>query len=574
MKRALFISVTLFFILLGNVFSQDTPPTPAITFKQLQTPNNAVFWYNPVDSFVWVYKGQYGWTRLLGETRAAYKYVPYNGATKDVNLGVHGITANDMTTNSLQIVTTATPTTSAPGLIQWNAVDGTYDMGLLNSSILQVGQETMFYGKAVGSIANGDLCQFAGVHGDHILIKKAVGSEIEANPHFLIGVATENIVNGVFGYVTWFGKINGIYTNTPNNQDSQNWIAGDILYFNNITGQLTKTMPSPPNRVITVAAVIKVQTGASESGIIIVRPQSGHKLAELDDVNGTPLTQSGQFPVWDNTNKYFDFTDNISNYWSKTEITPTDTTRWGISGGGTQSQTFSQAYLNEADITSSTISVTFPASFPHVNYALNLRAWYSGTVNNKSVQIAHAIYDFTKTISGFSFKVDTVAGRYSYFAADTTVIFSSQDDRTKIVNEVPAGLINGVNTAFTLAKVPNLNTQQLYMNGVRLTPTVDYIIASNNITINNPPLTGYSLLVDYSIGEIITNEYYNEIPSGAINGINTIFTFVHSVSGTDISLFLNGVRQRNGIDFTISGNEITFIIAPATGYSILADYKN
>jgi hypothetical protein len=230
-------------------------------------------------------------------------------------------TTNIITVPGVQINTASTPSASAPGLIQWNSVDGTYDMGLLNSSVLQVGQETMFYGKASGAIANGDLCQFAGVQGDHILIKKAVGSEIEAAPHYLVGVATENIANGTFGYVTWFGKVNGIYTKTPNNQDSANWVAGDVLYFNVTTGQMTKTMPTVPNRIITVAAVIKAQTGASENGIIIVRPTFGQKLQDLDDVNGTTLTASGQIPNWTSTGGagvgYFDFDKNINDYASK-----------------------------------------------------------------------------------------------------------------------------------------------------------------------------------------------------------------------------------------------------------------
>lgn len=38
------------------------------------------------------------------------------------------------------------------------------------------------------------------------------------------------------------------------------------------------------------------------------------KLTDLADVDGTPVTQDGQFPVWDNSNGYFDFTVNINDY--------------------------------------------------------------------------------------------------------------------------------------------------------------------------------------------------------------------------------------------------------------------
>lgn len=241
------------------------------------------------------------------------KYLGTGGGAKSLQevTDIGATTTNKITVPAVQFNTSTTPLASAPGLIQWNAADGTYDMGLLNSSVLQVGQETMFYGKASGAIANGDVCQFAGVQGNHILIKKAVGSEIEANPHYLVGVATENIANNNYGYVTWFGKVNGVYTKTPSNQDTADWVAGDILYFNLATGQMTKTFPSVPNRVIRIAACIKEATGSAENGIIIVRPTFGSKLQDQDDVNGTPLTADGQLPVWNNTGGYFDFDVNI-----------------------------------------------------------------------------------------------------------------------------------------------------------------------------------------------------------------------------------------------------------------------
>ena len=213
----------------------------------------------------------------------------------------------------VQLKTDLTPIASQPWLIQWNAVDWTIDVWLLNGSILQVGQETMFYGKASGNILNGDNVQFAWVQWDHILMKRAVVSEIEANPHFFIGVATNNIANGSMWYATWFGKVNGVYTKSPANNDTQDWLAWDILYMNMTTGYLTKTKPTVPKRNIIVCVVIKAQTGASESGVLMVRPSIGIKLEDLDDVNGTtPVEWS--FPVWNYTSKYFDFTAKIGDY--------------------------------------------------------------------------------------------------------------------------------------------------------------------------------------------------------------------------------------------------------------------
>jgi SPP1 gp7 family putative phage head morphogenesis protein len=151
------------------------------------------------------------------------------------------------------------------GTLFWNSVDGTLDAKLLGDVVLQIGQELHFYGKAQGNINNGELVQFAGVQGDHILIKKAVASEIIANPEYLVGIATDSISNGAFGYVTWFGKINNVSTHT--------WNVGDILYFDNTTGQLTNIEPNYQDLKYIICAVIKTSTGSAENGILIVRPQ-------------------------------------------------------------------------------------------------------------------------------------------------------------------------------------------------------------------------------------------------------------------------------------------------------------
>ncbi|MCA9981517.1 MAG: hypothetical protein KDD89_11800, partial [Anaerolineales bacterium] len=50
------------------------------------------------------------------------------------------------------------------------------------------------------------------------------------------------------------------------------------------------------------------------NGVLTVRSTWNSKLVDLADVNGTPLTTDGQFPVWDDGNQYFDFTANIADF--------------------------------------------------------------------------------------------------------------------------------------------------------------------------------------------------------------------------------------------------------------------
>ena len=199
-------------------------------------------------------------------------------------------------------VDTVTPTlTTTPGQMGWNTVDGTIDLRLLNNTTLQVGEEMYYYAKASEAIANGELCQFNGVQGDHLLIKKAVPAEIKTDPQLLMGVATQPIGIGEFGYVTWFGKINGVYTT--------GWSAGDILYPSPTTaGALTNVEPVAPNVKSTVAVVIKEATGGAENGVLFVRPVIFNGLQSVQDVhidtptNGQALIYDGADARWENKN--------------------------------------------------------------------------------------------------------------------------------------------------------------------------------------------------------------------------------------------------------------------------------
>jgi hypothetical protein len=65
-----------------------------------------------------------------------------------------------------------------------------------------------------------------------------------------------------------------------------------------------------------------------------------------------------------------------------------------------------------------------------------------------------------------------------------------------------------------------------------------------------------------------------EVPTGAINGVNTAFTLASSpVAGTE-HVYLNGILQNEGgsNDYTISGANITFNSAPLAGDVLLVSY--
>ena len=127
---------------------------------------------------------------------------------------------------------------------------------------LNLGSELWYaQGKAVGSIANGDNVMLAGSQGDHYLVKKAVASELAANPQLYLGVATKGSANNEWVKITRWGLVNDVNTN--------GWTYGTKLYFDPVTLGFTSTLPSLPNARIEVGIVVKQH---STVGIILVLP--------------------------------------------------------------------------------------------------------------------------------------------------------------------------------------------------------------------------------------------------------------------------------------------------------------
>lgn len=66
-----------------------------------------------------------------------------------------------------------------------------------------------------------------------------------------------------------------------------------------------------------------------------------------------------------------------------------------------------------------------------------------------------------------------------------------------------------------------------------------------------------------------------EVPSGAINGVNTTYTLAATPEAGSEHVYLNGVLQEPGAgnDYTIAGDTITYLSAPLTGDKILVSYR-
>jgi hypothetical protein len=135
---------------------------------------------------------------------------------------------------------------------------------------------------------------------------------------------------------------------------------------------------------------------------------------------------------------------------------------------------------------------------------------------------------------------------------------------TFVDGEVPSGTMDGSNAAFLLANVPNPPTSlALFRNGLLLSQGGDYTLSANAIAFATGavPQPSDILAAFYRLSVSIPGVGFvdQEMPTGAINGLNTVFTLSQTPSPTtSLAVYLNGLLLTNGVDYTLSGAVITF----------------
>ena len=182
-----------------------------------------------------------------------------------------------------------------PGTVYWDNADRSKTLAVImedTGSIVQdIGEESFYRVKASSTITKGQVVMFTGsVGASGGLIGAPATGLTGAQAEYIMGVATQNIANNGWGYVTWFGEIKGI--NTTGGAEA--WVDGQILYYNPaVTGGLTKNRPSPPNPIVMMAAVVH----AASNGILFVRPTYSENTGAV--FNSPPVTKTANFTVAD-----------------------------------------------------------------------------------------------------------------------------------------------------------------------------------------------------------------------------------------------------------------------------------
>jgi hypothetical protein len=231
------------------------------------------------------------------------------------NVTFNEITVSSNTTANSYKLNTSAGVDVGVGEIAWNNSDGTIDIGLAYGDVvLQVGQETLYVVRnATGNtILNGTAVYCSGVTGGsgRIEIDKM---ESTIDPVQFLGLATQDINNGVNGVVTHFGYVRELdtrgTTNTALSVGDEDWQVGDKLYVHpTAPGKLTNVEPEAPNVKICVASVIsRNQT----TGVLFVRPTTNLTLSKLSDVQiDTP--QANELLQYVSANNRWENTSDIS----------------------------------------------------------------------------------------------------------------------------------------------------------------------------------------------------------------------------------------------------------------------
>ena len=141
--------------------------------------------------------------------------------------------------------------------------------------------------------------------------------------------------------------------------------------------------------------------------------------------------------------------------------------------------------------------------------------------------------------------------------------------------EIPTGNIDGINTTYTLLHKPILGSDHIYLNGVLIEDKDnDYSISGSLITFSNPLLPGMKLRCTYYYQDSSPVKAFvdKEQPSGSIDGNNMTFTLNHTPVEESEHIYLNGVLQESGGDYSISSSVITFMDAPLSTMKLRCTY--
>jgi hypothetical protein len=325
---------------------------------------------------------------------------------------------------------TNTSTSVAPGQLAWNSSDGTLDLGIGYSDVvLQIGQEQHYVvrNETGATIQNGTaLCANGVTAGSGRITAAPFTADGAVREVRFLGLATQDISNGVNGIVTHFGYVRDLDTRGTAASSiavgDEDWSVGDILYAHpTAAGKLTNI---PPKHEISVAIVIVRHQNV---GVLFVRPTSYGHLDDIHDVNiNTGSLATGDLLIYDSGSDYWINSKQLSG-------------SYGLTGSlnVTQNITGSRLFLSSSDGTTngSTLIVYGSGSAQPVL-----------TVQGSQGEL----FSITDSLSGSLFSVNDISGLpILEVFSDNTVLMGSYQSPS-LNTTVKTTTTAGSNTIYTI----------------------------------------------------------------------------------------------------------------------------
>jgi len=228
--------------------------------------------------------------------------------TDALNNIVNGTAVFDVIT----LDTTPVITDPAEGQINWNAEDGTAQIGLPGGNVkLQLGQEHVIRVKneEAFTLTNGTVVYASSSSGNIKYVKRA-SCDDGINGYRIVGVATEDIAAGSFGYITTIGIVRDVNTDS---------LPGGAVVYLGVNGAITTTRPVAPNKCIVVGIVVR--SHATE-GILYTNIQIDSAQV-IKDVTKDPtgFYDNDNIIVTGNGDRTVTLTGTVQAYWRGEHVT-------------------------------------------------------------------------------------------------------------------------------------------------------------------------------------------------------------------------------------------------------------
>jgi len=278
-------------------------------------------------------------------------FVPYVGATTDVDLGTYNLTADHLALN-------VSPSGAGfvVGATQWNNTIGSSETLLKGGSVsLKNGVDLV--ARVVNKVTpNTTLTKAAyqavrvsGAQGQRLAVELAQANN-DNNSADTIGIVCETIATNQEGFIQTVGQLESI--NTTGSLQGETWVDGDVLYLSPTTaGALTNIKPTGATGHIVVIGY--VEYAHANNGKIYVKIMNGWELDELHNVyitspaNNNVLTYESSTSLWKNKT-----VETALGY------TPVPTTRTLTINGTTQDLSANRTFTIATGLTVGTTPIT------------------------------------------------------------------------------------------------------------------------------------------------------------------------------------------------------------------------